>query len=63
MTKKRTIKNVHEILTQDEMELYRRHIDDGNALADLTEEFGMSFKELHLWFRHIEDKLRRAFQS
>lgn len=63
MLKKEPFKAVEAILLPDEMALYRRHIDDGNSLNDLTEEFGMSVKELHMWLNHIEDKLKKEFQK
>lgn len=59
----KTFKSIEQILTPDELALYKRHIDDGNSLDSLTEEFDMTFKELHVWFQYIEFKLRKEFQA
>ena len=48
-------------LDEDEIKLYRRHIDDGMSFEDLAPEFNTSADRLFVYFRFIEEKLRQGF--
>lgn len=56
-------KRIEDLLFEDEMHLYHRHIDDGMDLGALTEEFDMTFAELHKWWGRVENKLKRSFEQ
>jgi hypothetical protein len=60
-TTKRALE-ISQLLTEKEMHLYRRHIEDGMDFPELVGEFGAGPFELYLQFSAIEDKLRGAFK-
>jgi hypothetical protein len=51
------------MLTKAEMNLYRRHIDDGMDFKDLATEFRTTAQELRQKFIRIERKLVRKFNG
>jgi hypothetical protein len=59
---RRQTMRIEDLLTDSEMSLYRRHIEDGMDFPELTEEFNAGPFDLYLQFSAIEDKLREAFK-
>lgn len=57
------MKRIEDILTVEEYEIYKRHVDDGNDFDFLSEEFGEAPYFLQMRWAQIEDKLRRAFRE
>lgn len=62
MTKFVPFRRIEDILTQDEMQLYRRHIEDAVEFIDLEAEFELGRVQLYRRFCEIESKLREAFR-
>jgi len=56
-------KTLAQMLTKAEMNLYRRHIDDGMDFKDLATEFRTTAQELRQKFIRIERKLVRKFNG
>ena len=50
-----------DILTAAELHLYKRHIEDGMSLEDLSAELETPESMLQDYWNEIEDKLRKTF--